>query len=82
MNPSYKDRVALDLDVDRGKANLNLSSVTLADNMEYMCRVQIPQDDKGKSAVDARLLVLGNLSLSCDTRVQSSFYFLGQPVRG
>lgn len=51
----------MDLDVAKGKANLKVSSITLADNKEFECRVQIPGDDEGKLADTARLVVLGNI---------------------
>lgn len=63
------------VDVPGGKANLQLSSITLGDNMVFECRVMFPGDDEGKPADTARLVVLGNLSLSCDSCVYSSFPF-------
>ncbi|CAF99825.1 unnamed protein product [Tetraodon nigroviridis] len=71
--PAYESRTALDYDVALGKADLKLSSITLADNKVFECRVQIPGDDEGKLADTARLVVLGNLFLSCDGRVYSPF---------
>lgn len=53
--------MSLDKDVTKGKANLNLFSITLADNKVFECRVLIPSDDEGKLADTARLVVLGNL---------------------
>uniref|UniRef100_H3CVU7 Ig-like domain-containing protein n=1 Tax=Tetraodon nigroviridis TaxID=99883 RepID=H3CVU7_TETNG len=56
--PAYESRTALDYDVALGKADLKLSSITLADNKVFECRVQIPGDDEGKLADTARLVVL------------------------
>lgn len=65
--PAYEGRTSLDVDIAQGKANLKLSSITLADNKVFECRVQIPGDDEGKLADTAKLVVLGNVSLSCDS---------------
>ncbi|XP_071344852.1 cell surface A33 antigen-like isoform X2 [Trachinotus anak] len=54
----YEGRVSVDVDIPSGKANLKLSSITLADNKFFECRVQIPGDDEGKPADTARLVVL------------------------
>ncbi|AWP01314.1 putative cell surface A33 antigen-like [Scophthalmus maximus] len=54
----YEGRLSVDIDVPAGKAHLKLSSVTLADNKVFECRVQIPGDDEGKPADTARLVVL------------------------
>nr|XP_033473246.1 cell surface A33 antigen-like [Epinephelus lanceolatus] len=54
----YEGRVALDVDVPKGKADLKLSSITLAENKVFECRVQIPGDDEGKPADTARVVVL------------------------
>ena len=60
----YEGRVSLDVDVVKGKANLKLFSIAIADNKEFECRVQIPGDDEGKLADTARLVVLGNISFA------------------
>lgn len=62
--PSYEGRASLDVDIAKGKANLKLSSISLMDNKEFECRVQIPFDDKGKLADTAKLVVLGKLLLN------------------
>ncbi|XP_023270348.1 cell surface A33 antigen-like [Seriola lalandi dorsalis] len=54
----YEGRVSVDIDIPSGKADLKLSSITLADNKVFECRVQIPKDDEGKPADTARLVVL------------------------
>ncbi|XP_054472402.1 cell surface A33 antigen-like [Anoplopoma fimbria] len=54
----YEGRVSLDVDITTGKANLKLSSITLADNKVFECRVQIAGDDEGKPADTAELVVL------------------------
>uniref|UniRef100_A0A8C4HZ27 Ig-like domain-containing protein n=1 Tax=Dicentrarchus labrax TaxID=13489 RepID=A0A8C4HZ27_DICLA len=54
----YEGRASLDVDVKQGKANLKLSSIKLADNVNFECRLQIPRDDEGKRADRARLVVL------------------------
>ncbi|KAL7405862.1 hypothetical protein ABVT39_008946 [Epinephelus coioides] len=54
----YEGRVGLDVDVPKGKADLKLSSITLAENKVFECRVQIPGDDEGKPADTARVVVL------------------------
>uniref|UniRef100_A0A3P9BDV4 Cell surface A33 antigen n=2 Tax=Haplochromini TaxID=319058 RepID=A0A3P9BDV4_9CICH len=58
ITPPYKGRVSLDVDVLNGKANLKLSSISLADNKEFECHVQIPDDEDGNQAASARLVVL------------------------
>lgn len=57
--------MSLDVDIAKGKANLKLSSITLADNKVFECRVQIPGDDEGTPADTARLVVLGNFLFVC-----------------
>ncbi|XP_077941068.1 cell surface A33 antigen-like [Gasterosteus aculeatus] len=58
VKPLYEGRVSLDVDIKTGKADLKLSSVTLDDNKEFKCQVQIPNDDEGKLADTTRLVVL------------------------
>nr|XP_046247726.1 cell surface A33 antigen-like [Scatophagus argus] len=58
INSLYETRVSLDVDIAKGKADLKLSSIALADNKVFECRVQIPGDDEGKLADMARLVVL------------------------
>ncbi|XP_004543475.3 cell surface A33 antigen [Maylandia zebra] len=58
ITPPYKGRVSLDVDVLNGKANLKLSSISLADNKDFECHVQIPDDEDGNQAASARLVVL------------------------
>lgn len=54
----YEGRVSMDVDIGSGKANLKLNSITLQDNKNFECRVQIPRDDEGKPAANTRLVVL------------------------
>uniref|UniRef100_A0A3Q2FQE2 Ig-like domain-containing protein n=1 Tax=Cyprinodon variegatus TaxID=28743 RepID=A0A3Q2FQE2_CYPVA len=56
----YEGRVAVDVKVNgaSGKADLKLSSITLDDNKEFDCEVQIPSDDEGQSIDATRLTVL------------------------
>lgn len=75
ISPAYEGRAALDVDFARGKLNLKLSSITLADNKIFTCRLQIQGFDEGKLADMTKLVVLGNLSLSCDSRVCVFFIF-------
>ncbi|KAL3993178.1 hypothetical protein ACER0C_010452 [Sarotherodon galilaeus] len=58
ITSSYKGRVSLDVDVLNGKANLKLSSISLADNKHFGCRVQIPGERRGKQFATTRLVVL------------------------
>ncbi|XP_035537963.1 cell surface A33 antigen-like [Morone saxatilis] len=58
ITSDYEGRVSLDVDVKKGKANLNLSSISLADNVNFECRLQIRSDDEGKPADYTRLVVL------------------------
>lgn len=58
IKSTYKGRVALDVDIETGRANLNLSSITVEENKIFECRVQIPGDDDGVPAAAARLVVL------------------------
>lgn len=67
--PPYEGRASPDIDVVQGKANLKLSSITMADNKVYECRVQIPRDDEGKPVDRAKLVVLGNHGLSRESCV-------------
>uniref|UniRef100_A0A3Q3X0X5 Ig-like domain-containing protein n=1 Tax=Mola mola TaxID=94237 RepID=A0A3Q3X0X5_MOLML len=54
----YEGRASLDVNVLEGKANLKLSSIKLADNKQFECRVLIPTDEDGQPADTARLVVL------------------------
>lgn len=74
ITPAYEGRATLDVDFARGKSNLKLFSITLEDNRDFTCRVQIPGFDEGLSDM-TKLVVLGNLSLSCDSRVCVFFIF-------
>nr|XP_040022181.1 cell surface A33 antigen-like isoform X2 [Gasterosteus aculeatus aculeatus] len=58
VKPLYEGRVSLDVDIKTGKADLKLSSITLDDNKEFRCQVQIPEDKEGKLAGTTRLVVL------------------------
>ncbi|XP_035991601.1 cell surface A33 antigen [Fundulus heteroclitus] len=58
IKSKYEGRVSVDVNVASGKADLKLSSITMADNKEFECRVQIPGDDEGQPADTARLTVL------------------------
>ncbi|XP_040887242.1 cell surface A33 antigen-like [Toxotes jaculatrix] len=58
ITSSYEGRVSLDIDVPTGKADLKLSSITLADNKNFVCRVQIPGDDEGNPSDSRQLVVL------------------------
>lgn len=69
ITPLFEGRVSLDVDVAKGKANLKISSISLADNKVFECRVQIPGDDEGKLVDTTRLVVLGDTS-------RYSFFFI------
>ncbi|XP_017159613.1 cell surface A33 antigen-like [Poecilia reticulata] len=60
IKPEYQGRVSVDANVNggTGKADLKLSSITMADNKKYECQVQIPRDNVGKDADTAALTVL------------------------
>ncbi|XP_041647153.1 cell surface A33 antigen-like [Cheilinus undulatus] len=58
IKQKYEGRVSVDVDVAKGKADLKLNRITLEDNKDFECRVQIPGDDEGKPADTARLIVL------------------------
>ncbi|KAM4597217.1 uncharacterized protein V3H82_022928 [Fundulus diaphanus] len=58
ISPNYEGRVSVDVNVASGKADLKLSSITVEDNKEFECLVQIPRDNKGQPADTARLTVL------------------------
>ncbi|XP_025764837.1 cell surface A33 antigen [Oreochromis niloticus] len=58
IDTNYKGRVSLDVDVTQGKANLKLFSISLADNRNFQCRVQIPGDRRGKQTAITNLVVL------------------------
>lgn len=55
----YEGRVAIDVNIPQGKADLKLNSITLADNKVFECRILNRGDDEGKPADTARLVVLG-----------------------
>lgn len=61
ISAMYEGRASLDVNVLEGKANLKLSSIKLADNKQFECRVLIPTDEDGQPADIARLVVLGNI---------------------
>ncbi|XP_047435696.1 cell surface A33 antigen-like [Mugil cephalus] len=54
----YEGRLSLDFDLNTGKANLRISSITLVDNENFECRVNIPGDDEGEPFDSTRLVVL------------------------
>ncbi|KAK5874185.1 hypothetical protein PBY51_019157 [Eleginops maclovinus] len=54
----YEGRLSLDVDIPKGKANLKISNIQLADNKLFECLVQIPGDDEGTPAANTRLVVL------------------------
>ncbi|XP_015226703.1 PREDICTED: cell surface A33 antigen-like [Cyprinodon variegatus] len=60
IKKKYDGRVAVDVKVNGAsvKADLKLSSITLDDNKEFECEVQIPSDDEGKLIDATRLIVL------------------------
>lgn len=66
IKSDYEGRASLDVDLKAGKANLKLSSITLADNKVFECRVQILGDDEGKPADTARLVVLGKVEFDTE----------------
>ncbi|KAK7912947.1 hypothetical protein WMY93_013158 [Mugilogobius chulae] len=55
---TYEFRSKLDVNVATGKADLRLYSIGLNDNRRFLCRVQIPGDDNGKTSDPATLVVL------------------------
>uniref|UniRef100_A0A3Q2P8N5 Ig-like domain-containing protein n=1 Tax=Fundulus heteroclitus TaxID=8078 RepID=A0A3Q2P8N5_FUNHE len=59
LSNTYEGRVSVDVNVASGKADLKLSSITMAENKEFECHVQIPGDDEGQPADTAHLTVLG-----------------------
>uniref|UniRef100_A0A668SL35 Ig-like domain-containing protein n=1 Tax=Oreochromis aureus TaxID=47969 RepID=A0A668SL35_OREAU len=58
IDTDYEGRVSVDVDVTQGKANMKLFSISLADNKNFECRVQIPGDKKGKQTAITNLVVL------------------------
>ncbi|XP_038139163.1 cell surface A33 antigen-like [Cyprinodon tularosa] len=60
IKKKFEGRVTVDVKVNgaSGKADLKLSSITLDDNKEFDCEVQIPSDDEGQSIDATRLTVL------------------------
>ncbi|XP_070759361.1 cell surface A33 antigen-like [Enoplosus armatus] len=58
IKAKYEGRVSLDVDIANGKADLKLSSITLADNKVFECNVLVPGDDEGKPTDTTRLVVL------------------------
>ncbi|XP_017294201.1 cell surface A33 antigen isoform X1 [Kryptolebias marmoratus] len=56
--PDYKGRASINLDMKTGRADLKLNSITLKDNREFECAVQIPGDATGQTADKTRLVVL------------------------
>ncbi|XP_077375450.1 glycoprotein A33 (transmembrane), paralog a [Festucalex cinctus] len=62
IKEAHRGRVTMDVKMDTGltagKVNLQLSSITLEDNKEFECRVQIPGDTEGTLFDTVRLVVL------------------------
>ncbi|XP_077420954.1 coxsackievirus and adenovirus receptor homolog [Vanacampus margaritifer] len=58
IKEAHKGRVTMDVNLATGKADLKLLSITLADNKEFECRVQIPGDTEGTLFDSTRLVVL------------------------
>ncbi|XP_038557903.1 glycoprotein A33 (transmembrane), paralog a [Micropterus salmoides] len=58
VGTKYQGRASLDADVSKGKGDLKLSSITLADNKTFECTVLIPRDAQGITADSASLVVL------------------------
>ncbi|XP_061132339.1 glycoprotein A33 (transmembrane), paralog a [Syngnathus typhle] len=58
IKEAYKKRVSMDVNLATGKADLRISSITLAENKEFECRVQIPGDTEGTLFDSTRLVVL------------------------
>ncbi|CAI5645061.1 unnamed protein product [Oreochromis niloticus] len=58
IDTDYEGRVSVDVDVTQGKANMKLFSISLADNKNFECRVQIPGDRSGKQTAITNLVVL------------------------
>ncbi|XP_045888789.1 glycoprotein A33 (transmembrane), paralog a [Micropterus dolomieu] len=58
VGTKYQGRASLDVDVSKGKADLKLSSITLADNKTFECTVLIPRDAQGTTSDSASLVVL------------------------
>ncbi|KAL1021770.1 hypothetical protein UPYG_G00017740 [Umbra pygmaea] len=58
VDDAYSGRAFLDHDITNGKANLKLNSINLQDNQVFECQVQIPKDQKGKTADTTQLVVL------------------------
>ncbi|XP_077569571.1 cell surface A33 antigen-like [Stigmatopora nigra] len=58
VREDYKGKVSIDVTLSTGKANLKIRSVTLADNKNFECRVQIPGDTEGTLFGSTRLVVL------------------------
>lgn len=80
IKEAYKKHVSMDVDLATGKANLKISSITLADNKEFECRLQIPGDTEGTLFDTVRLVVLGNifpLENKCASHTISAFFSLG-----
>ncbi|XP_062312200.1 cell surface A33 antigen [Osmerus eperlanus] len=58
VSPSYEGRATVTVDLAKKESALTLNRVTLQDNREFQCRVQIPRDDEGKLAAITSVLVL------------------------
>ncbi|XP_016307477.1 glycoprotein A33 (transmembrane), paralog a [Sinocyclocheilus anshuiensis] len=54
----YKGRANIEVDLQKGTANLQLQSVTSADTRDYECKVQDPDDEEGRLSDKASLVVL------------------------
>ncbi|KAJ0001679.1 hypothetical protein NQD34_001475 [Periophthalmus magnuspinnatus] len=55
---AYENRAKLDVDIQTGKVNLKLFSISLDDNRRFVCRLQIPGDGEGTPADTVELVVL------------------------
>ncbi|XP_073710684.1 uncharacterized protein [Misgurnus anguillicaudatus] len=58
ISRKYKGRASLEVNIQKGFANLKLSAVTSLDTRGYECKVQDPDDEEGGQSAETKLTVL------------------------
>lgn len=63
--PRYEGRASLEVSVAQRTSTLRIGELTMEDNRQYQCNVQVPNDDEGKTAAITTVLVLGEEKRVC-----------------
>lgn len=59
IGPGYEGRVTHEVNVAERRSTLRITELTMKDNRQYQCNVQIPNDDEGNTGATTSVLVLG-----------------------